>query len=88
MWCYTLGEFERCVYQPGEVAYLAKSAAKGYRIPDHVWMLEYARGPIALMLPFGLVDTVLSTLDYGVIAQTIWHYGRAATRELFSNHKI
>jgi hypothetical protein len=88
MWCYTLNEFERHVYKPGECAYLGKSAAKGYRIPDHAWMLEYARGPIALMLPFGLADTVFSTLDYGVVLRTIWRYGRSAGRELLVNHKI
>jgi len=88
MWCYTAGETERKVYTPGDCAYLGKSQAKGYRIPDHAWMLEYARGPIPLMLPFGFSDSVFSTLDYGVIVRTMWRYGKLAARELLLNGKI
>ena len=88
MWCYTPGETERMVYKSGDFAYLGKSQAKGYRIPDRAWMLEYARGPIPLMLPFGFSDTVFSTLDYGVIMRTLWRYGKFAARELLVKGKI
>ncbi len=87
MWCYVPGESERTVYRRGDAAHLGSGLAKGYRIPDHAWMLEYARGPIPLMLPFGLADSALSTLDYGVIARTIWRYGRLAARELLLHRK-
>lgn len=88
MWCYVPGESERTVYRPGDAAHLGRAQAKGYRIPDHAWMLEYARGPIPLMLPFGVADTALSTLDYGTIARTLWRYGRLATRELLLKGKV
>jgi hypothetical protein len=88
MWCYQPGESERTVYRPGDAAHLDRGRVKGYRIPDHAWMLEYARGPIALMLPFGLADSALSTLDYGTIARTVWRYGRMAARELLVHGKV
>jgi len=51
-------------------------------VPSHAFMLEYARGPIPSMLPFGLSDTVFSTLDRATVGQTLWHYGRLVVREL------
>jgi hypothetical protein len=82
MWCYVLGETERSMYRPGEYAYLGKNQVKGYRIPDFAWMLEYARGPIPTMLPFGMADTVFSTVDYKGFVRTLWLYGRLVVREL------
>ena len=82
VWCYLEGEMERSVYKPGDALRLDASAIKGYRIPDYAWMLEYARGPIVSMLPFGLADTVFSTLDFRTLGRTVWHYARIATMEL------
>ncbi len=82
VWCYLEGEMERTVYKPGDALYLGPSRVKGYRIPDYAWMLEYARGPIVSMLPFGLADTLFSTLDLRSLARTLWHYGRLTTKEL------
>lgn len=82
MWCYHEGELERTVYKPGDAAYLGRSRVKGYRIPEFAWMLEYARGPIPTMLPFGLADTVFSTLDLRAFARTVWTYGRLTVSEL------
>jgi hypothetical protein len=76
MWCYHEGETSRSVYRPGDAAYLGKNRVKGYRIPDHGWMLEYARGPIPTMLPFGLADTVFSTVDYRGLFQSVSRYAR------------
>lgn len=75
MWCYIEGETKRASYGPGDAAYLGAGVAKGYRIPDHSWMLEYARGPIPMMLPFGLADTALSTLDVRSFGRTLREYG-------------
>ena len=76
MWCFLEGETDRTVFEPGSTAYLGDGQVKGYRIPDHAWMLEYSRGPIPLMLPFGLADTLLSTLDARTLARTVGGYGR------------
>ena len=82
MWCYLEGEVARTSYGPGDAAYLAPSKVKGYRIPDGCWMLEYARGPIPAMLPFGLADSMLSTLDLRNVGRTVWQYGQLTTRSI------
>jgi C-8 sterol isomerase len=82
MWCYHEGESQRISFKPGDAAYLGKSRVKGYRVPDHAWMLEYARGPVATMLPFGVADTVTSTLDVRNLARTFWQYTQLVTKEL------
>lgn len=46
------------------------------------WALEYARGWIPLMLPFGLADTLSSTLDFYTLVQTFKVYGQCVVSEL------
>jgi hypothetical protein len=82
MWGYAEGDMERTVVKPGDVHHLGTRAAKGYRIPDHCWMLEYSRGPIPTMLPFGLADSLFSTLDLSVLGRTIEVYGAGVVRSL------
>ncbi len=82
MWCYHPGEFERAVYKPGDAAYLGADKAKGYAVPSHAWMLEYSRGLIPTMLPFGLADTLFSTLDRQTVGRTLWQYGKLVVKEL------
>lgn len=75
MWCFHAGETDRVVFKPGDAAFLGPNRAKGYRVPDRAWMLEYARGPIPAMLPFGIADSMLSTLDRNTLGTTIYNYG-------------
>lgn len=82
MWCYHDGEFDRAVYKPGDAAFLGSDRAKGYAVKSHAWMLEYSRGLIPTMLPFGLADTMLSTLDRKTISRTLWQYGSLVVKEL------
>jgi C-8 sterol isomerase len=82
MWCWEEGGLERRVYRPGDHAVLGRGAAKGYRLPGEAWMLEYARGPIPAMLPFGLVEAFTSTLDGRSLARTIADYGSGAVKSL------
>ncbi len=84
MWGYTEGDTERVVLRPGEMHHLDPKLAKGYRIPDHAWMLEYGRGPIPTMLPFGLADTLFSTLDFSVLARTVTGYGSCVLRTMLT----
>ena len=44
-------------------------------IPDRVWMLEYCRGLLFTMLPFGLLETLTSTLDVLTAWRTLRIYG-------------
>lgn len=80
LWYFTEGRTEREVYRAGDEIHLQKRQAKGYRIVDNAWALEYARGWIPTMLPFGLADTVFSTLDYRTAFKTFRIYGKHLTR--------
>ena len=82
MWCFHAGEFERTIFRAGDLAYLGADSAKGYAVPSDVLMLEYARGAIPTMLPFGLADTLFSTHDPRTIGGTIFQYAKLVTRNL------
>lgn len=81
-WAFGEGSFEREVYRPGDLHVLPRGEAKAYRIPEHCWALEYARGWIPPMLPFGLADTLFSTLDLPTLGRTLSVYTKAAARSL------
>lgn len=81
-WSFAAGELERTVTRPGEMTHLSRGSAKAYRLPQGGWALEYARGAIPLMLPFGFADTVSSTLDYQGLYRTLRLYTRAVTGNL------
>ncbi len=82
MWCYVEGDTERSVYKPGDWAFLGANKAKGYVAKEAAWMLEYSRGPIPSMLPFGLADTMLSTLDYRTFGRTMGAYAKKVVAQL------
>lgn len=82
-WAYAEGSPEREVYRPGDCHVLAPGVAKGYRMPDRCYALEYARGFIPAMLPFGMFDTLFSTVDLRTLARTFAVYGRSVARELW-----
>lgn len=84
MWCYIEGETERTVYEPGSTAFLGRDRVKGYRVPDRAWMLEYSRGPIPSMLPFGVADSLVSTLDFKTLRKTFAGYGSYVLRSLLA----
>src|SRR5574342_22776 len=81
-WAFSPGRFTREVYRPGDLHFLPRRRAKQYRMPGECWALEYARGPIPTMLPFGLVDTFTSTLDFHSLARTLWIYTKSTIREM------
>jgi hypothetical protein len=56
-------------------------------IPDHVWMIEYARGPLPVLFPFGLADSLFSTLDFKTVASTMKMYLSLSTRNLSQTQK-
>lgn len=76
MWYFEQGQIGRNTYRDGDEIVLNSGNAKGYRIVDHAWILEYARGPIITMLPFGLADAFFSTLDFRTILRTFRLYGK------------
>jgi C-8 sterol isomerase len=81
-WCYGPGDLDRVVTRPGEVSILRRGESKAYRLPDRAFALEYARGNIPMMLPFGFADTFSSTLDFRSLWRTMNLYTRAVVKNL------
>ena len=81
-WSFSEGDLDRTVTKPGEVAVLRRGQAKAFRFPDKAWGLEYARGAIPAMLPFGLADTFTSTLDFDPLLRTIRVYAKGTLMNL------
>jgi C-8 sterol isomerase len=81
-WAYAEGEEDRRVFRPGDMHHLPRGQARGYRMPDRCYALEYARGLIPTMLPFGLADSFSSTLDPQPVWKTMRMYARATVQEL------
>jgi hypothetical protein len=73
-WYGREGRFERDVYRPGDHIVVGKRESTGIRVDDSVWMVEYARGPVWRLLPFGLADSILSTLDFATVVRTLRVY--------------
>ncbi|KAJ9109188.1 hypothetical protein QFC21_000517 [Naganishia friedmannii] len=69
------------IYPAGSVHHLERGKVKQYRFAEECWALEYAVGWIPPMLPFGLADTVFSTLDFGSFYTT----ARITAREMVAN---
>ncbi len=83
MWRCALGDTDRTVYRAGDLALLKKGGAgDGFCIKDRAVILEYARGFIPFMMPFGLADGIFSTLDFKSIRYQMWDYTTISTRNL------
>lgn len=80
-WAFRPGQLEMERYTPGMVHYLPRGTAKQYKMHEGCFALEYARGWIPLMLPFGLADIFTSTLD----VVTLYHTVRVTGREIIGN---
>jgi len=76
LWAYREGDLARAVYLPGDASYSGPYEARGYRLPDQAWMLEYVRGPVLARLPYELADSVFSSLDLTAAGRTLGAYAR------------
>jgi C-8 sterol isomerase len=81
-WAFSAGALDKEIYQVGSVHYLPKGTSKQFKMHRGCWALEYARGWIPPMMPFGLADTVTSTLDIFTFFHTIRISGREMIRNL------
>ena len=61
---------------------LARGNCQQYKITEHAWALEYARGWVPTMLPFGFADTFFSTIDFPTLVKTVKIYTRLIVSEL------
>ncbi|KAI0794171.1 C-8 sterol isomerase [Fomes fomentarius] len=80
-WAFEPPKLEREVYRPGDVHYQPRGHVKQYKMHEGCFALEYSRGWIPLMLPFGFADTFTSTLDLW----TFYHTVRITARENIRN---
>lgn len=78
---YCAGDLEATYYRPGDVNLMPWGVVRQYGMAPESWALEYARGWIPLMLPFGFADTFFSTLD----VVTLYHTVRITGREMIKN---
>ncbi|KAJ7496028.1 ERG2/sigma1 receptor-like protein [Mycena galericulata] len=82
-WAFRPGGLEMERYTPGMVHFLPRGTAKQYKMHEGCFALEYARGWIPLMLPFGLADIFTSTLDVVTLYHTVRVTGREMIRNIF-----
>ncbi|KAF9452225.1 ERG2 and sigma1 receptor-like protein [Macrolepiota fuliginosa MF-IS2] len=80
-WAFRPGSLEMERYPAGSVHHLPRGTAKQYKMHEGCFALEYARGWIPLMLPFGFADGLSSTLD----VPTLYNTARITAREIIKN---
>ncbi|CAG7853740.1 C-8 sterol isomerase; AltName: Full=Delta-8--delta-7 sterol isomerase [Serendipita indica DSM 11827] len=80
-WAALPGALEMEVYPAGSVHHLVRGQVKQYKMHRGCFALEYARGWIPPMLPFGYADGMLSTLD----VWTLWDQTYVSAREIIRN---
>ncbi|KAL1948921.1 hypothetical protein VTO73DRAFT_10727 [Trametes versicolor] len=80
-WAFDPPKLQMEVYRPGDVHHLRRGHVKQYKMHEGCYALEYARGWIPLMLPFGFADTFSSTLDFWSFGETV----RITAREYLRN---
>jgi C-8 sterol isomerase len=83
MLCEYEGRFEpeaHTIHTPP--AYLGSKVIKHYSIKKDAWMLEYCRGSVPRMFPFGIADSLFSTLDIRTVARLIRQYAFLTIRAL------
>ncbi|KAJ7256683.1 ERG2/sigma1 receptor-like protein [Mycena rebaudengoi] len=80
-WAFSPGALQMERYTPGTVNFMPRGTTKQYKMHEGCFALEYARGWIPLMLPFGLADTLTSTFDVPTLYNTV----RITGREMLGN---
>lgn len=74
--------YKKIVHQAGDRYYLAPHHSESLRIRDRAWVLEYARGPIISILPFGFAGSIFTTLDFKTILRMLKIYGKLTIKAL------
>ena len=75
-------EIDRRSYPTGSRVFVDRWQAATIHFPDHCWMLEYARGALIGLLPFGLANTLFNTLDLKSVLRTMRIYTTLSARHL------
>jgi C-8 sterol isomerase len=89
MLCEYEGRFEPEVHTVSTPpAYLGSKIIKHYCVKKDAWMLEYCRGSIPRMFPFGNADSIFSTLDVRTMGRLIRQYAVLTIRSLLSGKDV
>ncbi|KAJ3523494.1 hypothetical protein NMY22_g11417 [Coprinellus aureogranulatus] len=80
-WAFKPGALEMERYTPGTVHVMPRGVVKQYKMHTGCFALEYARGWIPGMMPFGFADAFTSTLDFPTLFNTV----RITGREIIHN---
>ncbi len=67
-------QWESTSYKTGDRVFVDRWQAATIDFPDHCWMLEYARGALVWLLPFGIVNVFSNTLDFGSLFHLVRIY--------------
>ncbi|KAJ6516768.1 ERG2/sigma1 receptor-like protein [Mycena vitilis] len=70
-WVFSPGQLEKTRFTPGTVNFMPRGVVRQYKMHEGCFALEYARGWIPLMTPFGFADTLSSTLDVPTLYKTV-----------------
>ena len=86
-WYYGEGQFEKTIYKPGDRIYVGPGQARAMNFTDGVWAVEYARGFIPYSMPFGVLDELLSCMDWVTAAQTLSLYTDLVAQSIGQQNK-
>ena len=88
MWACVPGQFDYSTYVLGQTAYLKRGAAKIFRYGPGTWMIDYARGNILSMFPFGVIaPAVYNTLDFKSATEQFADYAGLVVKGLLHREK-
>lgn len=73
-------QWEPAAYATGDRIFVDRWQAAAIDFPDHCWMLEYARGELVWLLPYGLINVFTTTLDFRSLAQLLRIYATLSMR--------
>ena len=84
MYTFDPGQFEKSVYKAGDTAYLKKGTRRVFRYVDSCWMIDYARGNIITMFPFGVINPAMyNTVDPKSAWEQISNYAELTIKSMF-----
>jgi C-8 sterol isomerase len=85
---YFAGEFKATTYKAGEYSILPMLSSKGYCCEGDSWMVEYARGVIALGLPYFICSSFFVTVDLVPWAKTVYIVAKNILYNIIVNRKL